>query len=133
MVLGAWRGLLLILFLSSMLALSCSAKKLKKAKTKKVSDKQPPPPDPFQELIGEIREIVKLGLDRGADVEQVCSDACGLLDNERILRGKFMKDYLPFCEKQCPLALNDSRSAKLLESHDLLMNFILEKFKHDEL
>lgn len=119
------RTLLLFLVISSIIILEVAAKQKKKSK--------PAQPDPFKLLLGELREIVKLGLARGSDAEQVCSDACGLLDNDNILRGKRMQDYMPFCEKHCPIALKDAETLGLLNSDEALTSFIMEKYQHDEL
>jgi len=89
--------------------------------------------DPLQELIFGLRGIVNLGLGRGDSVEQVCADACGLLDNDTILYGKLARDYMPFCEKQCPAALESAETTGILESDDALKAFILKKFNRDEL
>ena len=83
----------------------------------------------FQELIGQIREIVKLGLDRGTETDQICSDACGLLDNQRILRGKFMKvRKLTFSVTS--LTRHHLVTTSLSPRYHHIFSFMLEPLRH---
>ena len=46
---------------------------------------------------------------------------------------QFNQDYMPFCEKHCPIALKDAETLGLLNSDEALTSFIMEKYQHDEL
>jgi len=86
----------------------------------------------LKKLVGEIRTIVKLGLDKGMSVDQVCSDACGLLDNDRDLDGTPMREHLAFCESQCP-QIGDPDKKYILDSDEALEAFIHKTYQHEEL
>jgi len=87
----------------------------------------------LKKLVGEIRTIITLGLDNGMSVDQVCNDACGLLDNDKDLDGTPMREHMPFCEKHCPVAIGDPDKRAMLRSDEALEAFIHKAYEHDEL
>jgi len=54
------------------------------------------------DLFTEMRAVAELGAKKGSTHADICTDVCGLLDNDKIVNGQRLKSYHDICTKECP-------------------------------
>jgi len=80
----------------------------------------------------ELMEEIQVVLANSPTEEIACADVCGILKTNDTVEGTPTKNYVPFCERQCPTLLPVIIALGAQHDVKILRNLIIGRL-HDEL